>query len=209
MPRASKSAGATRRYQSPLREEQAEQTRRRIVEAIVEQLSDTGRTDFSTAQIARRAGVATRTVYRHFPTRDDLLAAVDEEIRDRVPASEDSAEGFLDNIGVLLDWFEANPELVEASHVTNLGREVRAYGRRKRSAHVKKVLDEVYADLPARSRKQAFGAIRSMLGSHAWRTMRQELGMSQRETVDTMTWIARLILDDMERQRREKRGKRR
>jgi AcrR family transcriptional regulator len=62
-------------YDSPLRREQAEQTRARIVEAA-RQLVVSGVEGLTMQQVASEAGVALRTVFRHFPTRDDLLDAV-------------------------------------------------------------------------------------------------------------------------------------
>lgn len=64
----------TRRYDSTLRAEQAEQTAERILDAVVRRLQK-GDRKLSYAAIAREAGVSTPTVYRHFPTRDDLYRA--------------------------------------------------------------------------------------------------------------------------------------
>src|SRR3954447_17576376 len=67
---------ASRPYASPLREEQAAATRRRIVEAMAELLDEHDIDDVSLADVARRAGVAERTLYRHFPTRFELYGAL-------------------------------------------------------------------------------------------------------------------------------------
>jgi AcrR family transcriptional regulator len=65
-----------RTYSSPLRAEQAEQTRERIVQAAVDLLSEGDAHDLSMAEVAERAGVSVRTVYRSFAGRDELLDAV-------------------------------------------------------------------------------------------------------------------------------------
>src|SRR3712207_6425766 len=67
-----------RTYNSPLREQQQERTREIIVDAICAQVVESGANDFSVQDIARRANVSLRTVYRYFPAREDLMAAVDE-----------------------------------------------------------------------------------------------------------------------------------
>ena len=74
-------ARAERPYSSPLRAEQAAATRDRIVDATVELLQDNDGSSFSMQDVADWAGVAVRTVYRAFPTKDDLLAGVLEAIR--------------------------------------------------------------------------------------------------------------------------------
>ncbi len=46
----------------------------------------------STEEIAARAGVAIGTVFRHFPTKDALLAAIMKDVRDRLAARAATAE---------------------------------------------------------------------------------------------------------------------
>ena len=48
--------------------------RERIVAAALEQLADGGYASASMVAVARRAGVATGSVYRHFPSKGDLFA---------------------------------------------------------------------------------------------------------------------------------------
>ena len=67
---------AARTYSSPLRAEQAEQTRARIVQAAVDLLAEGDAGDLAMPDVAARAGVSVRTVYRSFATKDELLDAV-------------------------------------------------------------------------------------------------------------------------------------
>ena len=57
-------------YRSPLRASQTAATRERIVEACVA-LMHRG-ADLTYASVAAEAGVQERTVYRHFPKKQDL-----------------------------------------------------------------------------------------------------------------------------------------
>jgi AcrR family transcriptional regulator len=50
--------------------------RERIVSAALTQLAEGGYASASVVAVARRAGVATGTVYRHFPSKGDLFAEV-------------------------------------------------------------------------------------------------------------------------------------
>jgi AcrR family transcriptional regulator len=50
--------------------------RERIVAAALEQLAEGGYASAAVARVAERAGVATGTVYRHFPSKGDLFAEV-------------------------------------------------------------------------------------------------------------------------------------
>jgi len=59
---------------SPLRAD-AQRNRARILDAAEAVFAESG-PRASTDEVARRAGVAIGTVFRHFPTKDDLLAAI-------------------------------------------------------------------------------------------------------------------------------------
>jgi AcrR family transcriptional regulator len=86
-------------YDSPLRREQAEQTRSRIVGAALDLIVG-GVEGLTMQEVAKAAGVALRTVFRHFPTRDDLLDATWQALQVRMGetpelTSLDELTGFL------------------------------------------------------------------------------------------------------------------
>jgi TetR/AcrR family transcriptional regulator, mexCD-oprJ operon repressor len=68
----------------------AERSVARILDAAVEALADNP--DSSVADIASRAGVARATVYAHFPTREDLIAAVTDRAMSEVIAAIEAAD---------------------------------------------------------------------------------------------------------------------
>jgi AcrR family transcriptional regulator len=57
-------------------EQRKAEARERIVRAALDQLADGGYASASIQTVARRAGVATGTVYRHFPSKSELFAEV-------------------------------------------------------------------------------------------------------------------------------------
>jgi AcrR family transcriptional regulator len=59
--------------------------RRLLVQAAIEAFQEHG-WDVPLDTVARRAGVGNATLYRHFPTRDELYEAAFAEIRDRLGA---------------------------------------------------------------------------------------------------------------------------
>jgi AcrR family transcriptional regulator len=64
-----------RRYELKQRAERQAETRRRIVEVAVELHGTVGPAHTTIAAIAERAGVERPTVYRHFPTEEELFRA--------------------------------------------------------------------------------------------------------------------------------------
>jgi AcrR family transcriptional regulator len=92
----------------PLRAD-ARRNRARILAAAEEVFTEHGAAA-STEEVAARAGVAVGTVFRHFPTKRDLLAAIMKELRQRLidraaalAADGDPATAFYDYVTFLVD----------------------------------------------------------------------------------------------------------
>jgi AcrR family transcriptional regulator len=64
--------------ETPTLRADAQRNRRRILEAAAEAFSESG-LDVGVAEIARRAGVGAGTLFRRFPTKEDLIFAIIEE----------------------------------------------------------------------------------------------------------------------------------
>ncbi len=85
-----------RRYRMEGRAAAVEETRRRIIEATLSLHVEKGILGTSWEDIARRADVALATVYRHFPTLNELVPACGERVKAiiRPPTPEAAAEIF-------------------------------------------------------------------------------------------------------------------
>src|SRR3989442_11690100 len=68
----------TRVYRSLLREERATQTKERILDGLVQVMARNGIADLSIPLIAKQARVSIPSVYRYFPTKRHLFAALDD-----------------------------------------------------------------------------------------------------------------------------------
>src|SRR5918992_1802680 len=66
---------APRKYSMEKRRAAVEETRRRIVEATLALHTEKGMFDASWKDIAERADVSVATVYKHFPSLDELVPA--------------------------------------------------------------------------------------------------------------------------------------
>src|SRR4051794_23100903 len=66
--------------ETSLRQRHSELTQDVILRTVAELLEQGELADLSVPEVARRSGVSLRTVYRHFATRDDLIAAAGEWI---------------------------------------------------------------------------------------------------------------------------------
>lgn len=71
---------ANKRYHSPLREQQAEETRRRIRDAARELFEEVGFVASTVNAIAARAGVSPATVYAAYESKAGIVAAMVESL---------------------------------------------------------------------------------------------------------------------------------
>jgi len=95
-----------RRYRMSVREANMEKTRQRIVEAAKSLHADQGILGASYEAIAHRAGVSQATVYRHFPTLNDLIAACARSIHVLQPATPELAESIFYGLSDPLERLE-------------------------------------------------------------------------------------------------------
>ena len=119
---AQATTAATSRASSgaPPRRADAVRNRTAILEAARNLVSEWG-TDVAMGEIARVAGVAVGTLYRHFPNKSDLLAAV---VNEYVEALADDAQDAWERVEVgrsdageeLLGFLERALEMIARSH---------------------------------------------------------------------------------------------
>jgi AcrR family transcriptional regulator len=190
----------TRAYNSPLRADQQEQVRDRLLLKVGEILADPATSELSVTEVARRAGVSVRTVYRYFPTKEALLDAFNEMARQRYGLR--SYPSHLDDLPRLVEelfaGFERNAELVEALRVSKAGAEVRARGKqRQRKAFAKAVSSHTAHLDPDRARMVA-AVLHSLISSDTWLTMTRTWGLSASEAADAVKWAIAILRAQVE-----------
>src|SRR3954451_22021689 len=133
-----------------LREQHAQATRERILAAVADLLERDTLEELTVPAVAEASGVSLRTVYRYYPTREELLEAAgrwigDELLRHPYPVTLDEVadrfeEGAAD--------FDEHPGLVRAMALSQLGRRVRGYRRRERLEALARALRDELPGLP-------------------------------------------------------------
>lgn len=204
-----KTAGVTRKksrkYESPLREKQAEGTRRLIIEALIDQLATSGMKDFSIPHVAERAGVTTRTVYRYYPTKEALLAAVDDEVVRRFkdlpsPDTLDDVPTFVDS---MFESFEQGPQLIRAlvrAGANDDAAAVRARGRKRRFETLRAAIDREVPGMDPRRRHASAAMIHWIFSAASWDALRTVWELSEEEAKDIVEWALRTLIDDIRKQ---------
>lgn len=191
-----------RGYESPLRERQAQQTRDGILDAMVALLAERAVDEVTTKEIARVAGVAERTVYRHFPDRMALVEALTDRFMDSEGVAPTVPTQF-DDLGAaaveLMGVLEANH--VEAQAEALLNADPRRFTRRT-SLHTRQFIDLVANGLPDLDpgQRQSLGAvIRTLVSAQTWLRLRSEFGIDGDASGPVIAWVIETLINEVQR----------
>jgi AcrR family transcriptional regulator len=170
--------GGERGYDNRRRAAQAAANRQRVLDAAVALLSD-GAEELTVPRVADRAGVSVPTVYRNFPTREDLLAAVDAAVLRSVsaPASPEDARGLAEDAPARHAHFARNAEALRAAARRPAQREVHEAGRRARDRDLAQALAAPTAHLGADDRRALAALLRVLTGTEAFLVLHDRFGL--------------------------------
>lgn len=188
---------AARAYGSPLRAKQAEETRTRILDATGRVMAG-GLAFVSIPQVAREAGVSVPTVYRHFPTKHDLLAAVYPHAVRRAGLAELVIPRSMDELRAgLRTYFERTDsfgDLARAAMASPASDEVRRLNMPDRVAIFRRLADSLEPKPSPEDRDRIARLLVVLTASSALRLWRDQLGSSVEEAADDVDWVLRAVI---------------
>jgi len=189
--------GTGRAYRSQLREEQAEETRARILDATLRVMAG-GLAFVSVPGVAREAGVSVPTVYRHFATKHDLLAAVYPHGIRRAGLDEVVIPRSMDELRQgLRAYFERTDslgDLARAAMASPASEEVRRLNIPDRLAIFRRVADSIEPKPSEADRDRIARLLVILTASSALRMWRDHLGSSVDEAADDVDWLVRAAI---------------
>lgn len=190
-------ARRTSTYQSPLRDEQKEATRQRILEAAHTLMAEHGLEQLSFAAVAKAAGVQERTVYRHFPNKDVLFEAFWAWINPRlgVPPAPVSEAQLIESLPRVYAGFDAQEPLMRAALVSSFGRETRQRTNKERQAVFRDVTASATQGLPKREAAWITATVQLLYSSRAWMAMKDYWGYSGEEAGRACAYAIELLLE--------------
>jgi AcrR family transcriptional regulator len=195
---------STRRsYTSPLRNNQKENTRERILDAVAEIISEGRILDFSVKDVAERAGISYGTVYRHFPTREAFLEALYEVATEIMAQSSPFAPQSLDEIPAMakktVEIFEERANLVQAFTVALMVNNVQPNNRYQRDQKIQDMVMKSASHLSSGVAKQAAAIISHLYSSLTWVTLKQRYGLNSEETYEALNWALQSLIKNITR----------
>ena len=194
-----------RTYSSKLREQQAEDTRARILDAAIRVMAD-GLAYVSIPAVARQAGVSVPTVYRHFATKRDLLGAVyPHSVRSAgldklVPPR--SMDELREGVRSYFDRTDSLDDLARAAMASAASDEVRRLNMSERLAIFRRIADSIEPKLEEADRDRITRLLMILTGSSALRMWRDHLGLSVDEAADDVDWIVKAAIEASTRRKR-------
>ena len=190
-------------YESPLRAEQMEQTRLRILRAVTEVLADPATEEVTIPLVARRARVSLRTVYRHFPTREALFDSwaewVDESLRIHLHSYPERADRLPEFARELYRSYDESEPLVKAMLNSKAARTVRERTRRRRQRAFERAMSELTEELEPEERQRAIAVLYLLVSAPAWQAMREQWGLDGVEAGKAAAWAVRVLVDELRR----------
>jgi AcrR family transcriptional regulator len=190
-------ADAGRSYRSELREQQSVATRERILDATTRVLAK-GLAEVTVPAVAREAGVSVPTVYRHFGTKRDLLAALQPHLQrragiDRI-APPDSIDGLRGTLESLIGGMEGLDDVSRAALASPAGEEIRRIHAPNRFRLGRTIVDGVAPDLPEADRDRVARLLLVLTTSSALRMWRDQLGRSVEQIADEIDRTVRAVI---------------
>jgi AcrR family transcriptional regulator len=190
-------------YGSSLRQEQAARTREKIEQAAAALIQGSHDPEAITYKaVAERAGVTQMTVYRHFPTREDLLRGLWRQLNARMGAGigmPENAEELLTQHGALFAGFDKLAPQIVASVTTPQGREMRAAVNDRRRRAFRGIVEEAAPDLGPEARTRAAAVLQLLHSAHAWMSLREQWAMDGREAAAATRWAIDSLLQQLRR----------
>lgn len=181
------------------RKQRSERSRQAIVDAMLDLIMG-GRMEPSAADVAEKAGVSARTVFRHFEEMDSLYSEMTERIEAEImPIIQQpfTGEGWRAQLDQLL---ERRAMIYERIMPVKIAASIRRFSsdylmlNYERFIHLERTgLEGV---LPEAIRKDAtlFSAIEMCAGFQTWRRLRQDQGLTTDQAADVVRLtIARLV----------------
>jgi len=154
---------------------------------------------FSHEQISQRAEIALRTVYRYFPSQNELLDAVWEESNARMnlqqyPATE---AGLLSSIEPVFRKADENAELFQALLRSNAGQEMRSRDAERRRANITKALSPAIGHLSNEQRRLVIAVFQSLFSGSTWDLMRNRGRLKDGEVSKAILWAMETLLKQL------------
>ena len=179
-----------------LRERQTAATRQHIIDVAMDFLREPEQESFSHEAIAHRAGMGTRTVYRHYPHRADLMQALWERVREETKTRFPAVEAdILPLVREAFGNFNEHEALVRAANASSASNELRARGSLEGRPAFRKSLAKILTGLPSKAQRRVVAVTLAIWSAPFWQILRDRGELSGEEAQEAGVWAMETILN--------------
>ena len=182
-----------------LRDEQRALTRQKVLGAVLELVAEGSLDALSVPAVARRSGVSVATIYRYFPTRDELLAAAAAEpsrqALSRPPAprpDDDELAGFQ---RAMWHDFAVNLPLLRHQIASTAGREMRMARLDRSRSLLAGYVEHHGIDPRSAGGQRVISLLLLINGSLGLLELHDRQGLEVDEALDRSLWAMRALID--------------
>jgi AcrR family transcriptional regulator len=174
---------------------QRESTRKAILDSAMTMLREEPTSTISHEAIADRSGIAARTVYRHFPTRGHLGAALWARIRDETGTRWPTTEANIaPAVRAQFAQFEKHEAFVRATMFASATSDSRAHGYAEGRAAFGQSLAAVTRDLSPAEGKRLIAVCLAIYSAPFWQMLRDRGKLSAVEARETAAMALEAVI---------------
>jgi AcrR family transcriptional regulator len=187
------------------------ETRDRILDAVVALITEEHPATVSVPAVARRAGVSVATVYRYFPTKEQLLdgateighrrtSTVLDESRRRIGLAPESGPDERDAliervVGQLFAEFTEHLDYVRGAGASPVGRDLRRRRRADKQRELRALLAALDLDPDGPPGRRLATMIELLASSTVFVELHDHLDLSTAEATAHVAWTIRTLLE--------------
>lgn len=193
-----------------LRQRQTDMTRRTILQAATDLFLEED-SDVSMQNVADRAGVSHRTLYRHFPSRGDLFNEVGPQIDAALEAAApedyrvENFDHYVANVGVSLRFGAANATLIRKALTASVRD---GQWRTDRDERYWRLFRERYPNLEEDEARGDFAMVRHLSGSTIYVSAVERFGLDMEQAETALERAVGALIKDIGRRDRAARKNR-
>jgi AcrR family transcriptional regulator len=192
-----------RTYDSELRAEQADATRRRILDALVRTIAR-GVAALSVPAVAREAGVSVPTVYRHFKSKAALVAALSPHLVGRAGLMDTALMESSDLPTIVREMYRRNADMdteVRSALASELGQEMRRRMMPERVALTRKTIAERLPGVTGDELDRLTRLFLILTSSATMRAFKDYLGLDGTKAANDVAWLVEVLQRALRRSR--------
>lgn len=181
-----------RPYRMGARAEAAEETRLRILDAVIGLHMERYYDQISLDDVAERAGVTVQTVLRRFDSKDQLIDVASEVARERVMSQRSEAPvgdiaGVVENlVDHYEEWGDGMLRLLAQEDRVPAFRKATDAGRTLHYEWVERTFAPLLAERAGEARERLLAELVAVCDVYFWKILSRDLGLSREQTVLAM-----------------------